>query len=113
MSFFGMDKPYPMQYNQLQIDIEQTTEYANWFESLRDNTAKARIDIRIRRLSLGHWGDAKSVGDGVLELRIHHGPGYRVYFMQRGAVLVVLLAGGTKASQQRDIEKAKALAQEL
>jgi len=113
MSFFGMDKPYPMQYNQLQIHIEQTTEYANWFESLRDNTAKARIDIRIRRLSLGHWGDAKSVGDGVLELRIHHGPGYRVYFMQRGPVLVVLLAGGTKAHQQRDIEKAKALAQEL
>lgn len=76
------------------LEIRQTIEYAEWFDGLRDRQAQARINTRIRRLSLGNRGDVKPVGQGVSELRIDHGPGYRVYFVRRGAVLVVLLAGG-------------------
>jgi putative addiction module killer protein len=75
-----------------------------------DRITRARIDIRIRRLSLGNAGDAKPVGDGVSELRADHGPGYRVYFIQRGEVEIVLLAGGDKSTQDKDIRAAKALA---
>jgi putative addiction module killer protein len=95
------------------IEVRQTPEYAAWFASLRDRTAKTRIDIRIRRLSLGNPGDAKPIGEGVSELRVDHGPGYRVYFVQRGSVLVVLLAGGDKSTQAQDIKKAKTLARNL
>ena len=95
------------------IEVRQTAEYAAWFASLRDRLAKTRIDIRIRRLSLGNAGDAKPVGEGVSELRIDHGPGYRVYFVQRGSVLIVMLAGGDKSTQAQDIKKAKALARNL
>jgi len=92
------------------IEIRQTETYAAWFESLRDRQARARIDIRIRRLSLGNPGDVKAVGEGVSELRIDYGPGYRVYFVQRGHTVVVLLAGGDKRSQDRDIKTALDLA---
>jgi putative addiction module killer protein len=95
------------------IEVRQTPEYAAWFTSLRDRSAKARIDIRVRRLSLGNPGDAKPVGEGVSELRIDLGPGYRVYFIQRGSVLIVLLAGGDKSTQAQDIRKAKTLARNL
>ena len=95
------------------IEVRQTPEYAAWFATLRDRVAKTRIDIRIRRLSLGNPGDAKPIGDGVSEVRIDHGPGYRVYFVQRGSVLVVLLAGGDKSTQAQDIRKAKTLARNL
>lgn len=95
------------------VNIRQTKNYRNWFSRLKDSRARARIDVRVRRLSLGHVGDAKALGNGVSELRIHYGPGYRVYFTQVGAEIVVLLAGGDKSSQRSDIEKAKELASNL
>jgi putative addiction module killer protein len=95
------------------IEIRQTEAYAQWFKGLRDRTARARINARIRRLSMGNPGDVRPVGEGVSELRIDYGPGYRVYFVQRGETLVILLAGGDKHTQDRDIVKARDLAQEL
>ena len=95
------------------LEIRQTATYADWFSTLRDRAAKARIDIRIRRLSLGNPGDVKPVGEGVSELRVDYGPGYRVYFIKRADLYVVLLAGGDKSSQVNDVNQAKALAREL
>ena len=95
------------------LEVRETATYVQWFNSLKDRAARAWIDIRIRRLSLGNPGDVKSVGEGVSELRVDFGPGYRVYFIQRAEVLVVLLAGGDKSSQVRDIRQAKALARDL
>jgi putative addiction module killer protein len=95
------------------IEIRQTEEYARWFGGLRDRQARARIDARVRRLSLGNPGDVKPVGEGVSEMRIAYGPGYRVYFTQRGQTLILLLAGGDKQTQARDIRKAQRLARDL
>jgi putative addiction module killer protein len=95
------------------IEVRQTARYERWFTGLRDSRARARIQARVRRLSTGNFGDVKPVGEGVSELRIDYGPGYRVYFVQRGATLVVLLAGGDKRTQDRDIATARALAREL
>lgn len=95
------------------IEIRQTVDYESWFEKLRDRQAKFRILARIRRLSLGNFGDVKPVGGGVSELRIDCGPGYRIYLAQQGDSLVVLLAAGDKSSQSRDIERAKELARRL
>lgn len=92
------------------IEIRQTDVYARWVEKLRDRQAKARIAIRIRRLSLGNPGDVRPVGGGVSELRIDYGPGYRVYFLKQGAALVILLAGGDKSTQADDIARARNLA---
>ena len=95
------------------IEIRETEIYSRWFKSLRDRQSKARIDIRIRRLSTGNPGDVKPVGQGVSELRIDYGPGYRVYFVQRGETLIILLAGGDKRTQEQDIRTALDLAQDL
>jgi putative addiction module killer protein len=95
------------------VEIRETETFSRWLTALRDAQAKARIAARVRRLAFGNPGDVKPVGDGVSELRIHYGPGYRVYFVQRGAVLVVLLCGGDKKTQQKDIEIAKQLAKEI
>lgn len=79
------------------LEIRKTAEYSQWFERLRDRQARVRIQTRIDRLSLGNSGDVRPVGEGVSELRIDYGPGYRVYFAQRGPVVIVLLAGGDNA----------------
>ena len=104
---------YPLGYNTFMIEIRETEIYANWFAKLRDRQARARIDVRIRRLSLGNPGDVRAVGEGVSELRIDYGPGYRVYFVQRGLELVILLAGGDKRTQDRDIQVALELARHV
>lgn len=101
-----------MRYNTV-VEIRQTEVYARWFNALRDRQTRARIDVRIRRLSLGNPGDVKPVGEGVSELRIDFGPGYRVYFIQRDRTVIVLLAGGDKRTQNRDIAVALQLAREL
>ena len=102
-----------MAYNAVVVEIRQTEVYARWFRRLLDREARVRIDSRIRRLSLGNPGDVRLVGEGVSEIRIDYGPGYRVYFVQRGQALVVLLAGGDKDSQERDIRRALELARGL
>jgi putative addiction module killer protein len=94
------------------IEVRQTEVFSNWLRKLRDQKARARIQIRIRRLSLGNFGDVKPVGEGVSELRIDYGPGYRVYFQRIGSLLVLLLVGGAKRTQEADIAKARALAKE-
>ena len=91
----------------------QTESFAKWFEALRDVRAKSRIAARIVRIEAGNFGDCRSVGKGVSELRIDMGPGYRVYFTRHGSALVILLCGGDKSGQRQDIERAIALAAEL
>jgi len=91
-----------------------TTEtFDAWFGALRDKMAAKRIQARIRRAELGNFGDCESVGEGVSEMRIHYGPGYRVYFVQQGIEIVILLAGGDKSTQQKDIKIALDLARQL
>jgi len=94
------------------IEIRQTDVFAKWLSGLKDHRARMKIAVRIDRLALGNPGDVKPVGSGVSEMRIDYGPGYRVYFTQRGDVLILLLCGGDKKSQQRDIVAAQALAAE-
>lgn len=93
--------------------IRRTRDYAEWIKKLRDFRAQARIADRIDRLAAGNPGDVKPVGEGVSELRINFGPGYRVYFVQDGTVVYVLLCGGDKSTQDQDIRLAKKLAQQL
>ncbi|MDR0522226.1 MAG: type II toxin-antitoxin system RelE/ParE family toxin [Planctomycetaceae bacterium] len=96
------------------MEIVKTEAYSHWFDQLKDNSIKDKIAARIYRLEThGHSGDAKSVGNGVSEIRIHSGPGYRIYYTQRGNTIVILLCGGDKSSQQKDIDKAQQLAKEL
>lgn len=95
------------------IEIRKTEVFARWLDELRDIQARARVQIRIERLAAGNAGDVKPVGEGVSELRIEYGPGYRVYFKQDGAALVILLAGGDKSTQSRDIKIALRLARNL
>ena len=94
------------------LEIRRTNEFTTWVRGLSDHNARAKIFVRIDRLRAGNPGDVKSVGQGVSEMRINHGPGYRVYFAQRGLVLVLLLCGGTKGTQANDIAAAKALAEQ-
>ncbi len=95
------------------LEIRETSRYQDWFMALRDVQSRARINMRIRRLSLGHFGDVKAIGFGVCELRIDCGPGYRLYFCRQSKQIVILLVGGDKSSQTRDIEQAIALAKKF
>ena len=95
------------------IEIRKTATFAKWIDGLRDIRARARVLARIERLAGGNAGDVKPVGEGVSEMRIAYGPGYRVYFKKRGRSLVILLAGGDKGSQKRDIDTALRLARNL
>jgi len=95
------------------IEIRQTDVFTRWFSKLKDRQARARVLVRIRRLSLGNPGDVRSAGEGVSEMRIDYGPGYRVYFVGRGEHLVILLAGGDKRTQDRDVRTARKLARAL
>ena len=99
-------------------EIRETETYKAWFTNLRDSRAKTRIDIRIKRLALGNPGDVKPAGDSISEMRIDYGPGYRVYysnhrFADTGKEIIILLCGGDKRTQSRDIEQAKELLQDL
>ena len=94
-------------------EIRKTQLFADWLDNLRDIQGRARILVRIERLAAGNPGDVQPVGDGVSEMRIHYGPGYRVYFAMRGQELVILLAGGDKSTQPKDIKTALRLAKEL
>jgi putative addiction module killer protein len=102
-----------MGYDDTLIEIRQTNHYANWFDRLRDRRARALINVRLRRLQRGNPGDVRPVGEGVSELRIHHGPGYRIYYVQRGCEVIILLAGGDKCSQRSDVSVARQLARQL
>lgn len=95
------------------VELIKSATFDRWLISLRDRQAKARIEVRLRRLSLGNPGDVKPVGDGISEMRIDQGPSYRVYFMRRGMLLIVLLCGGDKSSQQKDIARAKLIARQF
>lgn len=94
------------------LEIIQSATFSQWLIGLKDNLARMRILARLDRVSLGTFGDSQSVGGGVSELRIHYGPGYRLYYIQRGAQVVVMLCGGDKSSQARDIEQAKIIAKD-
>lgn len=87
--------------------VLRTEYFEKWYSRLKDNKAKARIDMRIQYMELGTLGDVKSVGDGISEARIHYGPGYRLYFYQKENVLIIMLCGGDKTTQRKDIETAK------
>ena len=95
------------------MDIKKTEQYVKWESTIRDERAKVRIASRLFRLANGHAGDTRPVGEGVSELRINYGPGYRVYYKQTGLEIVILLAGGTKKTQREDIALAKEIARNI
>ncbi len=95
------------------IEIRKTNHFAKWIDSLQDIRARARIQARIERLAMGNPGDAKPFGEGISEMRIDYGPGYRVYYIQHERSVIILLAGGDKSTQPRDIKAALHLAQNL
>ena len=95
------------------IEVVRTDLFADWLDGLRDRKARARILVRIERLAAGNPGDIKPVGSGVSEMRVDHGPGYRIYFVRKGDIVIVLLCGGTKSSQRKDIALAIDMAEGL
>lgn len=95
------------------IEVRQTEEFSAWLHGLRDANAVARVVTRIRRMEQGNPGDVRSVGEGIMEMRISYGPGYRVYYLHRGAQTVILLCGGDKRTQRQDIKRAQMLAETL
>ena len=108
-----VDNPPPVLYEGQIVPFQRTPQFDKWLRTLRDRLARSRIVDRLDRLAFGNVGDAKSVGDGVFELRFAYGPGYRLYYMWKGDKLILLLLGGDKDSQARDIAQAKTLAKEI
>ncbi len=102
-----------MSYNGFMVEVRQTSEFSTWLRRLKDDNAAARIVARIRRMERGNVGDSRSVGAGVMEMRIDYGPGYRVYYVRRGEALVILLCAGDKRTQVRDIRRAQELARDV
>ncbi len=94
------------------VELKQTETFRKWRQRLKDQRARGLIASRLDRLAYGHAGDVTAVGQGISELRIHHGPGYRIYFQQRGEEIIILLCGGNKSTQAKDIKTAKQLAAE-
>ena len=113
MLTIALDYVYPIVYSWHVLTTHQTEVFSKWLNKLLDRKGRALILSRIARMELGHFGDAKSVGAGVSELRISFGPGYRVYFTKRGEEVVILLCGGDKGSQSSDIKKAQEMAAKL
>ena len=110
--FHSLDKLYFISYTAL-MEIRRTNAFDKWLKNLSDTVGKFVIDARIRRLEEGVFGDTKHVGDGVFEMRIHHGPGYRVYYTKVGSQIMILLCGGDKSTQRSDIAKAKTMVKEI
>lgn len=108
-----VDGLYVIDYSLHMMKLEKTDEYQDWFAGLADKIVKARIEARIRRLGEGNAGDAGPVGEGVSELRLHFGSGWRVYYTERNGEIIILLAGGSKSTQKRDIKLALILARNL
>ena len=108
-----LDNPQPVPYKGQSYQLEQTLAFSDWLGSLRDRRAMTRIIDRLKRASNGNFGDSKSVTGGVFEMRVDVGPGYRVYYFQRGKQLVILLCGGDKRTQTADIAEAKRLKAEI
>ena len=104
---------YTMLYNIYMYKIFQTEKYKKWFKKLRDKRAKFAIGQRLERMTTGNFGDSKAIGDGVFELRIDIGKGYRIYFKNNGNAIVILLVGGDKSTQDADIKTAKEMAKEF
>ena len=104
---------YLIGYNEIMIRVEETDNFKKWMRDMKDRKARSIINARIRRLSLGNKGDTKYITDGISELRIDFGPGYRVYYIEENQTIIILLCGGDKSSQKRDIEEAKLIAQNL
>lgn len=109
----AIDLPGILGHNNMpMVEVIESDTFKRWLGNLRDRVAVASINARLRRVALGNFGDTYFVGDGIYELRIHYGPGYRVYFLREGTTVVILLCGGDKGSQRRDIPRAKQLAQD-
>ena len=100
-------------WTRLMVEVRQTEKFSGWLHRLRDANAVARIVGRIRRMEMGNPGDTRSVGQGILEMRVDYGPGFRIYYVHRGAHVVILLCGGDKRTQRRDIKRAEKLAETL
>ena len=109
----GLDLPYPYRYSCRVFTVRLTEEFQAWLDDLADRRAQVRIAARLRQAEAGNLGDWASVGGEVSELRVHFGPGYRLYFTRRGGVLIIMLAGGDKGSQARDIKRAQRIVTEL
>ena len=109
----ALDASYPIRYNCYMFFIQETDEFREWLDGLKDQNAQVRIAARLRAVAAGNLGDWAPVDGPVSEFRIHYGPGYRLYFARRGNVLVMLLCGGDKRSQKRDIHRASKILDEL